>query len=91
MLSAINKDFTTPYKNAEIVIVVEDDLITTSKIFIDGECVGCSEVATKTNPDGAPFTKANYDQVLATCKAEVDKMFDELVSKVAMSAVAVTK
>ena len=85
MLASINKDFSTQYKNAEIVIVVEDDLITTSKIFIDGECVNCSEVATKNNPDGAPFTKANYDQVLASCKAEVDKMFEELVSKIAVS------
>jgi hypothetical protein len=86
MLAKINDSFITTYKNAEIEIVVEDDLITTSKIFIDGNCVNCSEVATTTNADGAPFNKANYNQVLESCKAEVDKMFDELVAKV--SAVA---
>lgn len=82
MLQKMNDTFTSKYKNAEIVIVVEDDLITTTKIYIDGKCVGYSDISTKSNPEGAPFNRENYNTILESCKADVDKMFEELLAKI---------
>lgn len=82
MLAKLNTEFTTKWKNAEIVVYVEDDLITTTKIFIDGDCVDCLEISTEKNPDGAPFNKGNYNRIVAKCKEEVDAMFAALMEKV---------
>ena len=35
---------TFKYKNAEIELVVEDDVITTSRITMDGECVNVADI-----------------------------------------------
>ena len=64
-------------KNAEIEIIVEDDLITTAKVYIGDECVACDEISTESNPNGLPFNKKNYDRVVDMMKADVEQMWNE--------------
>ena len=88
-MKKLNKTFETPYKNAVIEIVVEDDTITTSRVFIDEKCVCYSEIKTDKNPDGVPFTRENYNQVLDMCKSDVNRLFDELLEKLGAKATSV--
>ena len=34
------------YKNAEIEVIIEDDIITTAKVYMDGECVFADDTFT---------------------------------------------
>lgn len=71
-----NDVITRSYKNAEIEIVVEDDVITTAKTYIDGKCVSCDDITTADGKDVA-YSRANYEQVLAMCKADIDLRWEE--------------
>jgi hypothetical protein len=66
----------TPYKNAEIEVVVEDDCITTAKVFLDKVCIAADEL---TQEDGSdiPFNKENYTKVMGMMKSYVDKVWEE--------------
>ena len=68
------------YKNAEIIIVVEDDCITTAKTYIGGEMVDSFDVETEDGKD-VPFKKDALISVQKMCKDGVDKMWDEDVAK----------
>lgn len=72
-----NDTLNKSYKNADIAIVVEDDLITTAKIFIGKDCKSCVDISDKNHPDGLPFTRANYDAVVESMKEDVDAMWEE--------------
>lgn len=69
------------YKNAEIIIVVEDDCITTAKTYIGGEMVDSFDVETEDGKD-VPFKKDALISVQKMCKEGVDKMWAENVEKV---------
>ena len=69
------------YKNAEIIIVVEDDCITTAKTYIGGEMVDSFDVETEDGKD-VPFKKDSLIAVQKMCKEGVDKMWAEDVEKV---------
>ena len=71
-----NDVFTHPYKNSEIEVVVEDDIITTAKVFIDKECVVCTDVLTDKGED-IPFNRTNLHAVYELMKTDVDKMWEE--------------
>lgn len=64
------------YKNAEIVIIVEDDCITTAKTYIDGKMVDSFDVETEDHKD-VPFKKDNLISVQKMCKEGVDKIWAE--------------
>ena len=70
-----NLTLPTNYKGTKIEIVVEDDAITTFKIFKDGECVICDDsVATSDGKDLA-FTAKNYYALLNGIKEYVDNNY----------------
>ena len=71
-----NDTMSTEYKNAEIVIVVEEDVITTANVYIDKQCVVCEDITTESGGD-VEFKYENYNEVVNMMKAEVDKMWEE--------------
>lgn len=78
-----NDVITRYYKNATIEIVVEDDAITTGKVFVDSECVDVREFTTANGGD-VPFTRSNYDAILDELKGIVDVMWEENFKKCAV-------
>ena len=67
--------FTREHKGAEIIIVVEDDIITTSKIYNkNGECVEVNDI-TDENGNDVVFSAKNYYAVLDMAKANVDTKY----------------
>lgn len=71
-----NDVLTRPYKNAEIEIVVEDDIITTTKVFIDNKCVACDDITTEDGKD-VPYNRANYEKVMEIAREYVDAVWEE--------------
>jgi hypothetical protein len=71
----LNLPFTRNYKGTEIEIVVEDDVITTAKIFKDGECVACDDTLADENGKDLPFNRKNYYAVLKVVMDCVDKNY----------------
>lgn len=67
--------FTREYKGTEIAIVVEDDAITTAKIFKDGECVVCDDTITDGEGKDLPFNAKNYYAVLKMVTDCVDENY----------------
>lgn len=59
------------YKNAEIVLIVEDDIITTAKIFMDGEMVFADDTITDDGKD-IILNGKNKNAVLNYCKEIID-------------------
>lgn len=67
--------FNREYKGTNIEIVVEDDIITTSKIYNkDGECVEVNDI-TDDKGDDVTFCGKNYYAVLDMARESVDKNF----------------
>jgi len=64
------------YKNAEVVIIVEDDCITTAKTYIDGKMVDSFDVETEDGKD-VPFKRDALISVQKMCRDGVDKMWEE--------------
>lgn len=64
------------YKNCTIEVVVEDDVITTAKIYLDKNCVSVNDI-TDANGKDVPFTKKNYDNTINLMMEEVDAMWEE--------------
>ena len=52
------------YKNAEIELVVEDDIITTAKVYMDGECVFADDTFTDTDGRDLKYTPKNRTAVV---------------------------
>ena len=71
-----NQSFNYGYKNAEIELVVEDDVITTAKIFMDGECEVVSEV-TDINGNDLMFTPKNRKAVVEHFAKQIDALLEE--------------
>ena len=74
-MEAYNNVLTRTYKNAEIEIVVEDNIITTAKVYIDKKCVVSTDIMAEGGTE-LPFTKANYTAVMDSMKEDVDKMWE---------------
>lgn len=75
----MDTSFKRNYKNCEIEVVVEDDLITTTKVIRDGEVVKFIPLQTKNNADGSAVTPRNIEVAFNIGKAEVDTLFNELL------------
>ena len=69
--------FSIFYKNAEIQIVVEDDVITTTKVFMDGECVFADDTITDENGNDLAYNSANKIAVIKMCANIIDKELAE--------------
>ena len=69
--------FSVFYKNAEIQIVVEDDVITTAKVFMDGECVFADDTITDENGKDLVYNSTNKKAVLKMCMGIIDKELAE--------------
>ena len=65
------------YKNAEIEVVVEDDIITTAKVYMDGECVFADSTITDGDGKDLRYTQRNINSVKKFCMAIVDKELAE--------------
>lgn len=70
-----------PYKNTEIEVVVEDDVITTTKVFLDDVCLVCNDITTDKGED-VPYNKANLEKVLDMAKGFVDMVWEENVTHI---------
>lgn len=64
------------YKNAEIELVIEDDAITTAKIYMDGECEEVMEI-TSTDGGDLKFTRKHTNAVLKECFKKIDELLAE--------------
>ena len=64
------------YNNAEIEIVVEDDVIATSRVTMDGECVNVADI-TDENGNDVPYTPKNRTAVVKMCMEFIDKELAE--------------
>ena len=64
------------YKNAEVVLIVEDNAITTAQIHMDGECVSSMDIADE-NGNDILFTPKNRTAVLKIMFKEVDRLLAE--------------
>jgi hypothetical protein len=71
-----NQSFNYGYKNAEIELVVEDNVITTAKIYMDGECEVVNEI-TDINGNDLMFTPRNRKAVVEDCARHIDKLLKE--------------
>ena len=67
---------TDKFLNAEYEVIVEDDCITTSKIYIDGEMVSAQEYTLENGGD-VPFNRKNIDNVYESIKAEIKQRFEK--------------
>ena len=65
------------YKYAEIEVIVEDDIITTAKVYMDGECVFANDTFTDGNGKELNFTQKNLTAVRRFCMEIVDKELAE--------------
>ena len=65
------------YKNAEIEVIIEDDIITTAKVYMDGECVFADETITDGDGKELKYTQRNINSVRKFCMAIVDKELAE--------------
>jgi hypothetical protein len=65
------------YKNAEIELVVEDDVITTAKVYMDGECVYADDTLTDENGKDLKYTPKNRTAVVRMCAMMVDRELAE--------------
>ena len=65
------------YKNAEIEVIIEDDVITTVKVYMDGECVFADETITDGDGNDLKYTQRNINSVRKFCMAIVDKELAE--------------
>jgi hypothetical protein len=64
------------YKNAEVILIVEDNAITTAQIHMDGECVSSMDITTEDGKD-LPFTPKNRTLILKAVFKEVDRILAE--------------
>jgi hypothetical protein len=65
------------YRNAEIELVIEDDTITTAKIYMDGECVFVDDSLTDEKGKSLNYTKKNRTAVVKKCASFIDKELEE--------------
>ena len=65
------------YKNAEIEVIIEDDVITTAKVYMDGECVFANDTFTDGDGNDLRYTQRNINSVRKFCMAIVDKELAE--------------
>ncbi len=78
-----------PYKNADITLVIEDNMMTTAKIFLDKACIKSYDifadngairlVSSEECADGEEvvYNKANATAVLDSLKEDVDALWEE--------------
>ena len=65
------------YKGAEIEIIVEDNFITTAKIYMDGECEDVIDVYNDKHPNGLPFQKKFLNPLYKQIKDRIDTILFE--------------
>ena len=65
------------HKNAEIVAIIEDDIITTVKVYMDGECAFADETITDGDGKELKFKQKNLTAVRRFRMAIVDKELAE--------------
>lgn len=81
-MEKLNTTITRKYKNAEIVYIVEDDLITTGKVYVGEDNIVAKEYSCKDNEDGVPFNAPNAKAVLADLRADVDAYLEKCVMSI---------
>lgn len=65
------------YKNAEITLIVEDDIITTAKVYMDGELALADDTITNAKGKELKFNAMNKDAVLNYCRRFIDQELEE--------------
>lgn len=85
-MEKLNCTFKREYRGMEIEIVIEDDLITTTKAYAGDKCVYYCEVNMGNNVDGVPFCRKNLNAVLECLMEDVDKIAEERVDVSSVNA-----
>lgn len=67
--------FKNEYKNAEFEVIVEDDAITTSKVYIDGFLIQLKEWSLGDGKE-LPFSKKNLDKVYEEVKKDINEEWE---------------
>lgn len=70
----MDKVITKTYKGADIEIIVEDDLITTAKLYIGNECREIVDVTAEGYPNGVPFDKDYIKQLQEQFKDYINQL-----------------
>lgn len=65
------------HKNADITLIVEDDIITTAKVYMDGELALADDTITNENGRELKFNAVNKDAVLNYCKVFIDAELED--------------
>lgn len=86
----MDTSFKKDYKNCTIEVVVEDDLITTTKVIRDGVVERFIPLKTDKNEDGAEVTRTNIETAFKIGMDEVDEMFNELIKALGIEPMVAT-
>lgn len=74
--------FSRHYLNADYEVIIEDDAITTSKIYMDGELVASHEYSLEDGSD-VPLNRKNLDFVYDEIRAEIKERIDKDIEIIA--------
>lgn len=84
----MDTSFRKSYKNCVIEVVVEDDLVTTTKVIRDGEVIAFICLSSDKNENGVSVCKESIDNAFAIGKESVDVAFDELLSELGLEPIS---
>lgn len=72
--------FKRDYKGHEIEMVIEDDVITTAKVYRNGECVEVS-ILTDGQGNDIPYNRKNLANVYKVYKGKVNELMENYVTR----------
>ena len=82
--------FSKDYKNTTIEVVVEDDLITTTKVIRDGVVEAFIPLRTEDNEDGCPMSQHAVEVAYKIGEDVADEMFNELLKELGLEPMVAT-
>jgi hypothetical protein len=82
--------FTKEYKNTTIEVVVEDDLITTTKVIRDGVVEAFIPLKSKDNEDGCPLSQHAIEVAYKIGEDVADEMFNKLLTELGLEPMVAT-
>lgn len=72
--------FNRNYKGYDVEFIIEDDIITTAKVFRNGVCVEVSEI-TDANGNDVPYNRKNLAKVYEVYVDKVNNLMENYVTR----------
>lgn len=72
--------FNRHYNGCDVELIIEDDIITTAKVFRNGVCVEVSEI-TEVNGNDVPYNRKNLASVYEVYKGKVNELMENYVTR----------